>query len=173
VSGQDGKSAYQSAVEAGYSGTETAFTTALADVPTFQEQIDGKAAASHTHSASDVVSGTFSTDRLPTVPVTKGGTGATTAAGARTNLGAAAASHTHDASAIASGTLPIERGGTGATTAAEAVSNLGCASKYIADDTAALLGLDPDDDPVVDDALTVLAKKSTFDTYMLFNRGQF
>jgi hypothetical protein len=43
----------------------------------------------------------------------------------------------------------------------------------IADDTATLLGLDPDDDPVVDDALTVLAKKSTFDTYMLFNRGQF
>jgi hypothetical protein len=127
VSGQDGKSAYQSAVEAGYSGTETAFTTALADVPTFQEQIDGKAEASHTHSAS----------------------------------------------AIASGTLPIERGGTGATTAAEAVSNLGCASKYISDDTATLLGLDPDDDPVVDDALTVLAKKSTFDTYMLFNRGQF
>lgn len=33
VKGADGKSAYQTAVEAGYSGTETAFNTALKDVP--------------------------------------------------------------------------------------------------------------------------------------------
>ena len=33
VKGTDGKSAYQIAVEAGYSGTETAFNTALKDVP--------------------------------------------------------------------------------------------------------------------------------------------
>ena len=33
VKGTDGKSAYQTAVEAGYSGTETAFNTALKDVP--------------------------------------------------------------------------------------------------------------------------------------------
>ena len=33
VSGQDGKSAYQSAVEAGYSGTETAFNAVLSKVP--------------------------------------------------------------------------------------------------------------------------------------------
>lgn len=33
VSGQDGKSAYQTAVEGGYSGTETAFVEALANVP--------------------------------------------------------------------------------------------------------------------------------------------
>ena len=33
VAGTDGKSAYQTAVEAGYSGTETAFNTALKDVP--------------------------------------------------------------------------------------------------------------------------------------------
>lgn len=33
VAGADGKSAYQTAVEAGYSGTETAFNTALKDVP--------------------------------------------------------------------------------------------------------------------------------------------
>lgn len=43
--------------------------------------------STHTHSASDINSGTLSSDRLPTVPVTKGGTGATTAAAARTNLG--------------------------------------------------------------------------------------
>lgn len=57
---------------------------------------------------------------LNTVPVNKGGTGATTASGARTNLGLgtaatantgdfAAASHTHDASAINSGTLADAR----------------------------------------------------------------
>ena len=33
VKGSDGKSAYQTATEAGYSGTETAFNTALKDVP--------------------------------------------------------------------------------------------------------------------------------------------
>lgn len=57
------------------------------------------------------------------LPVAKGGTGATTAGQARTNLGitpanigAAAASHTHAASAITSGAIPIAHGGTGATT---------------------------------------------------------
>lgn len=47
----------------------------------------GAAAASHNHSASNINSGTLSADRLPTVPLTKGGTGATSAAAARTNLG--------------------------------------------------------------------------------------
>lgn len=36
--------------------------------------------AAHTHAASDITSGTFGSDRLPTVPVAKGGTGQTTAA---------------------------------------------------------------------------------------------
>lgn len=56
-----------------------------------ESEIDAKLSAlpvtGHTHSASDVTSGTFSTDRLPTIPVAKGGTGATDAATARTNLG--------------------------------------------------------------------------------------
>ena len=46
----------------------------------------GAADSSHTHAASEINSGTLSTDRLPTIPVSKGGTNATTAAGARTNL---------------------------------------------------------------------------------------
>ena len=41
----------------------------------------------HNHAASNITSGTLSSDRLPTVPIAKGGTGATTAAGALTNLG--------------------------------------------------------------------------------------
>lgn len=55
-----------------------------------QTQIDGKANSSHNHSASNITSGTLSSDRLSTVPVAKGGTGATTAAGALTNLGVTA-----------------------------------------------------------------------------------
>ena len=50
---------------------------------------------------------------LSTVPVTSGGTGATTASGARTNLDAAQTSHTHAASDITSGSLAMARGGTG------------------------------------------------------------
>ena len=60
-----------------------------------------------------------------TIPVENGGTGATTAADARTNLDAAARSHVHDAWDIRSGTLGIGYGGTGATTAANARKNLG------------------------------------------------
>lgn len=44
-----------------------------------------------------------------TLGVSNGGTGATTAAGARSNLGAAAASHEHSASEITSGTLASAR----------------------------------------------------------------
>lgn len=50
------------------------------------------AALSHTHAAGDVTSGTLAADRLPTVPVAKGGTGATSASAALTSLGAASAS---------------------------------------------------------------------------------
>lgn len=71
-----------------------------------------------------------------TVPIANGGTGATTAAAARSNLGAAATSHSHAASEITSGTfssdrlptVPIAKGGTGATTAAQALTNLGAAA---------------------------------------------
>lgn len=52
-----------------------------------QDQLDGKAASSHNHDAADIASGTLSTDRLPTVPITKGGTGATTVEDAREALG--------------------------------------------------------------------------------------
>ena len=67
----------------------------LAGLTTYDEEIkahidsiaSGKANSSHNHAASDITSGTLSSDRLPTVPIAKGGTGATTAAGALTNLG--------------------------------------------------------------------------------------
>ena len=60
-----------------------------------------------------------------TLGIADGGTGATTAAGARSNLGAAAAEHQHSAGDVTSGILPIERGGTGGATAAAALESLG------------------------------------------------
>ena len=58
-----------------------------------QTQLDGKAASSHNHSASNITSDTLSSDRLPTIPINKGGTGATDAATAVTNLGAMSAAN--------------------------------------------------------------------------------
>lgn len=94
----------------------------------------GAAAAAHTHAAGDITSGTMSTSRLPTIPLTKGGTGATTAGAGLENLGgvpatrtvngkalttdialeagdvgAASATHTHAATDISSGTVPAAR----------------------------------------------------------------
>lgn len=72
-----------------------------------------------------------------TIPLNRGGTGATTAAQARTNLGitianigAAPTSHTHAQSDV-TGVTPINKGGTNATTAEQAVANLGYASHMV------------------------------------------
>lgn len=45
------------------------------------------AAAKHSHAASDIASGTLAVNRLPTIPLSKGGTGATSVETARTALG--------------------------------------------------------------------------------------
>lgn len=79
AAGAAGKSAYQCAVEGGYTGTEAEFAALLANIPT----------SDHKHAAGDITGGTLGSERLPTVPVSKGGTGATTTASARSNLGAA------------------------------------------------------------------------------------
>lgn len=47
----------------------------------------GAAKVGHKHNASDINSGTLSSDRLPTIPITKGGTGAADSSKARENLG--------------------------------------------------------------------------------------
>ena len=66
----------------------------------------GAAAASHNHSAANITSGTMSISRLPTITVAKGGTGATTAAQARVNLGVDISQETIDMFADAG--YPIE-----------------------------------------------------------------
>ena len=67
---------------------------------------------------SDISQLAEDSDTLPTffedltnrvVPITKGGTGATTAAAARTNLGVAATAHKHSAADINSGTIDAAR----------------------------------------------------------------
>lgn len=61
--------------------------------------------------------------------VSHGGTGASSASTARTNLGAAAAEHTHAFTDDITGTVPVSRGGTGAWDAGAARTNLGAAAK--------------------------------------------
>lgn len=48
--------------------------------------LDKKAASVHNHNADQINEGVFSTDRIPVVPISKGGTGAGTAANARKAL---------------------------------------------------------------------------------------
>lgn len=64
------------------------------------------------------------------IPVANGGTGATTAAGARSNLGAAASGVNSDITSLTGLTTPITvaEGGTGSSTAAGARTNLGLGS---------------------------------------------
>lgn len=69
----------------------------------------GAAASAHKHGAGDINSGTLDAARLPTVPVTRGGTGAATAAAARTNLGAAPA-YSYGTEDLTAGTSALETG---------------------------------------------------------------
>lgn len=128
--GPEGKSAYQSARDGGYTGTEAEFnaslnpanyapkshTHSMSEITDFPSSMAptahkdshktggsdaiapadiGAAAASHSHSAGDITSGTL--------PLTRGGTGATTAAAARSALGAQATVKTRTGSLTVAG----------------------------------------------------------------------
>lgn len=77
------------------------------------------------------------------LPVNRGGTGANTAAGARSNLGAAASGSNSDITAITGLTtaLTLTQGGTGATSAIGARSNLGAAASGANSDITSITGL--------------------------------
>lgn len=93
-----------------------------------QGQIEGlEGQLNSTRDASNITSGTLSSERLSVVPVSKGGTGATDAATAINNLGAAQASHRHNTADLIGGTIAVAMGGTGATDAPTALQNLGAA----------------------------------------------
>lgn len=87
--------------------------------------IANKSDAGHTHSASDITSGTFDVSRIPdlstskltegTLPVDRGGTGQATLQATRNAMGLG----------DTTGALPIANGGTGATTASGARNALG------------------------------------------------
>jgi hypothetical protein len=77
-----------------------------------QTQINGKAAATHYHAASDITSGTFALARIPT-----GTTSSTVALGDHTHSAYAAASHTQAWSTITS--TPTTLSGYGITDASE------------------------------------------------------
>ena len=68
--------------------TDESLETFVDEIKAYTDDaVSTKADSSHNHAASNITSGTLSSDRLPTVPIAKGGTGATTAAAALTNLG--------------------------------------------------------------------------------------
>lgn len=62
--------------EQGPQGTPTTVNGKTGETITLTAGDVGAAASSHTHAAGDITSGSLSSDRLPTVPVAKGGTGA-------------------------------------------------------------------------------------------------
>jgi hypothetical protein len=100
-------------------------------------------ATSYTGVTPIVVNNTTNQISLDTVPVTFGGTGATTASGARTNLGLGSiATQNANAVAITGGSvtgitdLAIADGGTGASTAANARTNLGLGTAATTDASA-------------------------------------
>lgn len=66
------------------------------------------------------------------LPLSKGGTGASSAATARSNLGAASSTHTHAlTSSSLTGTLPVSKGGTGATSTTQALKDFGLKSGQV------------------------------------------
>jgi hypothetical protein len=83
------------------------------------------------------------TNVIGTVALSNGGTGATTAEGARTNLGAAASGANWDITSLTGLTtaLSIAQGGTGATSAANARTNLGAAASGANTDITSLANL--------------------------------
>lgn len=90
-----------------------------------QTQLNGKAASTHKHSASDINSGTLGTAR--------GGTGITSNPSMLVNLGSTSAASVFATSPRPgiTGTLSVSHGGTGATTASAARTALGACSSNI------------------------------------------
>ena len=88
----------------------TAHTNNKANPHDVTVQQIGAAAVSHNHSAGDITSGTLSSARLPVVPISKGGTGKTTAAEALAALGGVSAASLAAYDKTIKGAYPIATG---------------------------------------------------------------
>lgn len=98
-------------------------THAISDVTNLQTTLNGKAASSHNHSASNITSGTL--------PTSRGGTGITTNPSMLINLGSTSAASVFATSPRpgVTGTLPVARGGTGVTSLEALKSSLNITTK--------------------------------------------
>lgn len=112
------------------SGSKTAggfYGGTTAPSSTTRANYDGYLYATRFYGDGSQLTGITATGYSGTLPVANGGTGSTTASGARTNLGAAASGANSDITSLTGLTtdLSIAQGGTGASTAAAARTNLG------------------------------------------------
>jgi hypothetical protein len=124
-------------------------STAHSQVPRLEITLSASAGAGTVTNVSaasplSVTNGTTTPNiTLATVPITLGGTNATSAVAARTNLGAAASGTNSDITSLSGLTAPLSvaQGGTGAATATGARNQLGAAASGFNGDINALTGL--------------------------------
>lgn len=133
----DGTAATPTAVKSAYERADSAYTLAESKISSLldlditatsdelnhicgvtsgiQAQLDNKASSVHDHDASEITSGTLSTDRLPTIPVSKGGTGIIKDPSVLVNLASTTAASVFAESPRigVTGILPVANGGTG------------------------------------------------------------
>ena len=119
--------------------TGTSFDESLASQPATQTDDYGLASDPYT----DPLDEGLASDLAASLAVASGGTGATTAAAARQNIGAAASGANSDITALSglSTALSVGQGGTGAATAGTARSNLGAAAAGANGDITSLLAV--------------------------------
>ena len=111
AAGADGKSAYQSAIEGGYSGTEAAFNTNLGQMDSFAAHL-GRTDNPHSVTAEQVgarpntwLPSTAEVGAVPTSRTVNGKALSADISLSAADVGAAASSHNQSASTITAGTL--------------------------------------------------------------------
>lgn len=139
--------------------------------------LDEKAASTHEHSADDITSGTL--------PVTRGGTGATAPTTARVNLGFTyGTEEPSSAPSTGAGSVyfmeddgtptPISEGGTGATTVEGILANLGIADYVIEQGTSGIWEYEKRNSGIAecwcDISLSSIASTATWNNMQVYNR---